>query len=583
MKLFETSYLKDFQCFVRQFDTDTQRSEVQKVDSRVQYFVPDPSGAFKGFLDPEVSYSPKFGTFKDARDAAGVCNPVYRAIRDRFDNTSFNMQPRIWYLDIETRSGEQFISSPDTEIYIKNGQEVTKSTIKEAQDSGYSGQYSLNGVQFSDINKAPFMAKTPAFPKPELALHEVTLIQIFDNKENKIYLLGLKDVDISELRSRGYTFPDVEYVNCNNEVTLLSTFSALFKRLDPLVILAWNGEGFDFPYLFNRMQKLGVPGLSNYGEPELKDVSTNVRTKFELHSPGHYFMDFMDIYKKFTFTPQSSYSLDSIAEYELKQNKVKHNEFLTFDSFYTGDAYQPQNEPYDDVLREEIRQAYLQHSDKFTKLVDLQFVLYGIFDVVLLKGIDDKLKLLPLMSKISSIMGVLISDTLKTVKPWSQYISNEAYKRGQVLPKFQEHDEASIIGGFVKEPIPGKYNWVMNADINSMYPRLCISAFNMSPETYVPLSKAPSELRDAVLIATDGQDEQKMLNLDENYQKYLTSLLQKYNMSLGINGALFKKDALGLVPELVSNIFFERKKMKNHMLKCYDLVTKISDILEKRG
>lgn len=589
MKLFETAYLSDFQCFVRQYDTEARKSSVERVDNRVQYFVPDPNGAFKGFLDPEITYSPKFGTFKDARDAAGACNPVYRAIRERFTSETFNMQPRIWYLDIETRSGERFISSPSTPIYLKRGTEVIQSTIKEAQDSGYTGQYSLNGVQFSDISTAPFMAKTPSFPKPELALHEVTLVQIFDNKENKIYLLGLKDVDIQELRERGYQFPEVQYVKCRDEVTLLTAFQALFKKLDPLVILAWNGEGFDFPYLYNRMQKLGIPGLSNYGEPELKDVSTNVRTKFELHSPGHFFMDFMDVYKKFTFTPQASYSLDSIAEFELKQNKVKHNEFLTFDSFYTGDAYQPADEPYSDKLREEIRQAYLkwQSADtsrqRFKHLVDLQFVLYGIFDVVLLKGIDDKLKLLPLMSKISSIMGVLLSDTLRTVKPWSQYIANEAYKRGQVMPSFQDHEDPSIIGGFVKEPIPGKYSWVMNADINSMYPRLCISAFNMSPETYVPLAKAPPELRDAIMIATDGQDEQKMLKLDFSYQKHLTALLQKYRMSLGINGALFRTEELGLIPELVSSIFFERKKMKKHMLKCYDLVTQISRILEERN
>ena len=586
MKLFETGFNDGYKCFERVFDTDLNKSVANPIDNRVEYYVPDPTGAFYGFVDKEVRYSPKYGKFSDAEGEAGICMPIYRNIRDNYAKDSvYNMQPRIWYLDIETRSGERFLNSPETPIWI-NSAAPQQTTIKAVQESGYSGDYSLNGQDFAPIADAAFMAKTPSsFPEPNLALHEVTLIQIFDNKEDTVFILGLKDVDLVGLTKRGYSFKSkVRYVNCQNELNLLNTFAALFKRLDPLVILAWNGEGFDFPYLFNRMSRFSIgEKLSNYGKPELQEVTNSIRPKWTLRSPGHYFMDFMDIYKKFTFTPQASYSLDSIAEYELKQNKVKHNEFPTFDAFYTGEGYVAAEEKYSDKLREEIRQAFLKKDENFIKLVDLQFVLYGIYDVVLLKGIDDKLKLLPLMSKISSIMGVLLNDTLKTVKPWSQYISNEAHFRGRVLPKFQEHQDPSIIGGFVKEPVPGKYNWIMNADINSMYPRLCISAFNMSPETYQTLGSIPAELRDAVKIATSGQDEEHMLKLDENYWKHLTNLLKKYNMSLGINGALFSREEVGLIPELVSKIFFQRKEMKKHMLKCYDLTTQINRILEERN
>ena len=100
------------------------------------------------------------------------------------------------------------------------------------------------------------------------------------------------------------------------------------------------------------------------------------------------------------------------------------------------------------------------------------------------------------MSTVSEIMGVLLDDTLKTVKPWSQHIANEAMKQKKVMPPKREVESPKIVGGFVKEPIPGLCKWCMNVDVNSMYPMLSIAAFNMSPETYISMDKAPADLRD---------------------------------------------------------------------------------------
>lgn len=590
MELFETAFFSDKKYRERVYDTELDKSIVRDLDNqRTEYYIQDPDGEFVGFLDPSVHYSIKYGNYRDSLGQAGKCSPIYRVIRDNYvRDGKFNMNPHIWYLDIETRSGERYITSPDTKIQIIENGEAKLVTVAEAQEMGYDGKYALPGsTNFEPISSAPFMRKTQAFPEPKLAEHEITLIQILDNKTNTIYILGRKDVKIDELRELGYLKDvpqNVRYVACKEELQLLMTFGALFQKLNPLIILAWNGEGFDFPYLYNRMAKFGIENmLSVYGTPEPWSLQDD-KTKVALQSPGHMFMDFMEVYKKFTFTPQPSYALDAIAEYELKKNKVRHDEYATFDSFYTGESYIVSEQQYEDVLREKIRLSYINKSEDFNHFVDLQFVLYGIYDVVLLKGIDDKLKLIPLMSKVASIMGVLLSDTLRTVKPWSQYISNEAHFRGQVMPPYQENERPRTIGGYVKQPVPGMYSWVMNADINSMYPRLCISAFNMSPETFIPLSEAPAELRDAVLIATKGdQNEETVLNLDANYQEHIKKILKKYNVSMGVNGALFTHDKHGIVPELVSKIFFQRKEMKKRMLTCYNIVTEIDKILESRN
>lgn len=591
MKLFETGfYDKNTNKWCeRVFDTETKESDVLPLlNQRYEFAVIDPEGAFTGFIDNGVRYSIANGSYKDAKDQPGACSPLYRNIRDNYVKTgNFNTNPRIWYLDIETRSGVQFVRRPNYEVYVKENDKITKKPVHVIQDIGYTGEYSTNGRDFAPITNAPFMAKTPVFPKPELAQHQVTLIQIYDNVQNTVFIIGLKQIDTKRL-SKVIPGVNIKYIQCETEEELLLTFGKLFRKLDPLIILAWNGNGFDFPYLFNRMSTFGLEDyLSNYGVVSLNRDNVNSRPDrniWKLDSPGHYFMDFMEIYKKFCHAPRPSYALDAIAEIELKKNKVRHNEFLTFDSFYTGDGYQPASAPYEDPLREEIRQAYLNNSPDFHRLVDLQFVVYGVYDVVLLKALDDKLKFIPLMNRIASVMGVLLGDTLRTVKPWSQYIANEAHFIAKVLPAYEDHDSPSIVGGFVKDPVPGVYDWVMNADVNSMYPRLCITAFNMSPETYVPLAEAAPELRDAVLVATKGiQDETLMLELDKDYQHHLQGLLEKYNMSMGINGALFRRDDVGLIPKLVSQIYFQRKKTKQKMLTCYNLVTEINKILAKRG
>ena len=80
-------------------------------------------------------------------------------------------------------------------------------------------------------------------------------------------------------------------------------------------------------------------------------------------------------------------------------------------------------------------------------------------------------------------MGVQISDSLGTVKPWSQYICNLALLNNQVMPPRKEFDAPNVVGGYVREPVVGKHKWTLSADVNSMYPLLGMVGFNMSPET----------------------------------------------------------------------------------------------------
>ena len=595
MKLFETSWFDNFKVYERVFDPETGTTRVNQIDGKSEYFVEDPKGLYTNFLDDSIKYSKKFGNAKDARENAGACSPIYRNIRDNYIETkSFNKNPRVWYLDIETRSGVHYKITDSRKVLLKNKStcEITRTTLEETQKLKESSLQnyliSEDGSNFSEVQYSTLFEKTQSFPDPELAEQEITLIQILDNLEKTVYILGTRDFELSDLEKLGYSFDySVKYANCKTEIQLLKTFLALFNKLNPLLILAWNGNGFDYPYIINRLKNLGfTESLSKYGSATLtKNVNDKGQVSYELDSNGHFFMDFMEIYKKFTFDPRSSYSLDNISEIELGEHKVPHTEFLTFDSFYTGSDYQYSDSEYSDKLRELIRKSY--GSEDFLKYVNLQFVYYGITDVILLKKLNDKLKLVELMSTVSEIMGVLLDDTLKTVKPWSQHIANEAMKQNKVMPPKREVEAPNIVGGFVKEPIPGLCKWCMNVDVNSMYPMLSIAAFNMSPETYISMDKAPSELRDLLKsVIKKEQDEEQFLDLkDNNIEKFekITNLLQKYKLSLGINGALFDISKKGLIPSLVTEIYNNRKKAKKTMNNYIAKSVMIKDILHKRG
>ena len=496
---------------------DGETTKVVEVPSQFEYYVQHNKGTYKYILDQNISLLKRLGTSKDAKDQFGVVNPIYRYIRDNYWGKGYNLSPRVWYLDIETRA---------------------------------------------DV-----------FPKPELAEKQITLIQVFDSKLETMIIFGLRDFEMEQ----GYDLPyKVKYIKCNDEIDLLNKYLQVFKKLDPLIIYAWNGLGFDYPYIYNRLKKLGMNpnAMSNYGKVDYEAKIYEGKLEFKFNVDGHYYIDMIDAYKKFIPGVKSSYSLDFISNIELGEGKVDHSEFTTFDSFYTGEFYKVSDKPYDDKVREEIRQLKIKGNDALTesddvrlkKLLQFQFVYYGIKDVYLLKRLDMKMNLTNIMLGMAQKMGCLVSDTMGTIKSWSAYINNVCNSKNLVFPPKQEPSREYLKGGFVREPEQGRHKWVLSFDFNSMYPMNMVG-FNMSPETYVPLARCPSDLRDLVMKYFNSQDEDKALDVSQDVWNKVTPLLQKYNYSMSINGALFDRSKEGIIPNLVWDIYTQRKKDKKIMLK----------------
>jgi DNA polymerase elongation subunit (family B) len=356
------------------------------------------------------------------------------------------------------------------------------------------------------------VASENGFPDVESAAEEVLLISIQDYNTKQIRTWGLGKFNNQQ--------SNVKYRSFTNEHDLLNDFIDWWMNTDniPEVITGWNSELYDIPYLVRRMDRvLGeklMKRLSPWGLVTERETFIAGRKHISYDIGGVSQLDYLNLYKKFTYKAQESYRLDHIASVELGQQKLDHSEFDTFKDFYTK-GWQ-------------------------------KFVEYNIKDVELVDRMEDKMKLIELALTMAYDAKVNYSDVFSQVRMWDTIIYNYLKKRDIVIPPNVRSDKDSkYAGAYVKEPIPGVYDWVVNFDLNSLYPHL-IMQYNISPETLVE-QRHPS-------VTVD-----KILNQEIDFEPY-----KEY--AVCANGAMFRKDVRGFLPELMEKIYKDRTIYKKKMI-----------------
>ena len=286
----------------------------------------------------------------------------------------------------------------------------------------------------------------------------------------------------------------------------------------PEVVTGWNSELYDMPYLVRRIDRiLGeklMKRLSPWGLVTERETIIMGRKHISYDVGGVTQLDYLNLYKKFTYKAQESYRLDYIASVELGQEKLDHSEFDTFKDFYTK-GWQ-------------------------------KFVEYNIIDVELVDRMEDKMKLIELAITMAYDAKVNYNDVFYQVRMWDAIIYNYLKKRNIVIPPKERSDkDAKYAGAYVKQPVPGKYDWVVSFDLNSLYPHL-IMQYNISPET-LRETRHPS-------VTVD-----KILNQELTFELYKDS-------AVCANGAMYRKDVRGFLPELMEKIYKDRTIYKKKML-----------------
>ncbi len=378
-----------------------------------------------------------------------------------------------------------------------------------------SKKYPENEIKF-DISKIKLVTldiETTAeygFPDVESAQEQIIAITIQDYTTKQIITWGVKPF----ANKQG----NVTYHHCPTEHELLSHFINYWMQDVPDVVTGWNIQLFDIPYICKRLNRvLGeklMKRFSNWGLVTEGEVVIMGRTHPVFDVGGLTQLDYLDLYKKFTYKAQESYRLDYIAEVELGQKKLDHSEFETFKDFYTK-GWQ-------------------------------KFIEYNIVDVELVDRLEDKMKLIELALTMAYDAKVNYADVFYQVRMWDNIIYNDLKKRDIVIPprnKSQKNEKYA--GAYVKEPIPGKYDWVASFDLNSLYPHL-IMQYNISPETLLE-ERHPTATVD------------KILNEEINFELYKDN-------AVCANGAMFRKDIRGFLPQLMERMYGDRVVFKKKML-----------------
>ena len=376
-----------------------------------------------------------------------------------------------------------------------------------------SDKYPQEHIDF-DISKIKLVTldiETTAeqgFPDVQTCEEELLTITIQDYTTKQITTWGVKPFLVRQ--------QNVTYIRCLDELDLLNKFITYWENEPPEVITGWNIQLFDIPYIAGRLRKvLGekrMKRLSPWGLVTEKEVYIKGRQNKSIDIGGVTQLDYLDLYKKFTYTNQESYRLDHIALVELGQQKLDHSEFDTFKDFYNGNWQ--------------------------------KFVEYNIKDVELVDRLEDKMKLIELALTMAYDAKVNFTDVFYQVRMWDAIIYNYLKKRNIVIPpKVGAQKDDKYAGAYVKEPVPGSYDWVVSFDLNSLYPHL-IMQYNISPETLVD-EPHPRCSVDKILSGTFIAD-----------GRYATAA----------NGAMYRKDVRGFLPELMDKIYQERTIYKKKML-----------------
>ena len=346
------------------------------------------------------------------------------------------------------------------------------------------------------------------FPNVEEAAEEMLSITIKDMVSKKFYSWTTREFDAPEGLELNVSWTEQE---------MLTNFLKWWAENTPDILTGWNVNLYDMPYIARRINRvLGekwMKSLSPWNRANEREVYVQGRKNYAYDISGVNILDYLDLYRKFTYSNQESYRLDHIAFVELGQRKVDHSEYENFKDFYTSDWQ--------------------------------KFMEYNIQDVELIDRLEDKMKLLELAITMSYDAKVNFEDVYSQVRMWDTMIYNYLTDRNIVVPprKGAKKDE-KYAGAYVKEPIPGCYDWVVSFDLNSLYPHL-IMQYNISPETLID-SRHPSITVDRILeetVEVDGE------------------------FCVCANGAQYRKDIHGFLPEMMQQIYDERTIYKKRMLK----------------
>jgi DNA polymerase elongation subunit (family B) len=433
----------------------------------------------------------------------------------------------------------------DKSLYESDLDVYTSFLIDKYKDSDDIPEY--QNIVYLDIECEIAGALTPELIKN--APTKITSIAIYDVTTKIYYCLILDE----KQNLTGWDKEDRKIIPYSNEKDLLRGFLDIWEELDPTIASGWNSEYFDIPFLYYRIEnQLGTNEASRLS-PLRKIKIASYANEAPVVLAGINHLDYMLLYKKYVPKQEPSYKLGDIGEKYVNLGKIE----------YEGNL--------DRLFREDIN----------------KFIDYNIRDVEILIELEKKFKFIELTITICHLCHV----------PYGQIYLATALNDGAILTYLKRQGivspnkpttirpslygtEEEYAGGFLKDPIPGLYEWVIDLDFTSLYPSI-IRSLNIGIETYVGrimnegkydntwtlddlFNMDPNEL-----ITIEKLNDDKTTNQKQTTVKQIINYIQENHILVAASGALFRTDKSSIVCEVLTDWFNKRVEYKNLMKKAY--------------
>jgi DNA polymerase elongation subunit (family B) len=416
------------------------------------------------------------------------------------------------------------------------------------------------------------------FPNVEEADKEITAIAIYDSCTSK-YTAFILD---KEHKLQDFVKENVEVRSFTDEDSLLMHFLTKWEEIQPTISTGWNSDNFDMPYLFRRMKNIVGPNNAKRLSPIQVAYINDWNKKVIVAGVTH--LDYMTLYKKLNIKQEASYALGAIGKKIVGMEKIAYKGSL------------------DDLYKADIN----------------KYIEYNLNDVQIIVALEKKLQFIELARAICHKGHVpyewyemssrfIEGAILMYLRRKGQVAKNKSLDGRDEYETQMEDNEQGFEGAYVKAPTPGRYDWVFDLDLTSMYPNIIIS-LNLSPETKVAVinkieydnsyvEDRTKEIREDYENLSDGAQkktpfaqylEQRLyafnarLFAQDKIGKYhvgstiytndeFKQLVTQSNLSVASNGVMCKKDKTGVIPEILVKWFDERKDLRKLAKKHADL------------
>ena len=414
----------------------------------------------------------------------------------------------------------------DPHLFESDVPPTTRFLVDQYSDSDDSSEG--HRMIFIDIE----VEVTDGFPDVQKAGNTITAITMWDKVSDTYYTY----VTDPKKQIKNYTKDNIIVELFSTEYEMLNKFYQKYMEIKPTIISGWNTDFFDIPYLYNRAVRVLGNSVAGLLSPISEVRWSEYKSRYVI--AGVSCLDYLSLYKKFSFIQQSSYRLDYIGEVEVGMKKIEYEGTL--------------NDLYENELQ--------------------KFIDYNIRDVKILVDLDKKLNYIEIARGVAHLGHI----------PYEEVYMSSRYLEGAILvylkkmgivapnkpPRPKKRNDDKFAGAFVQSPQKGKHDWVYDLDITSMYPSV-IRSLNISPETKIGKIIGWDAER---FISKDNKKTYTIVDKKEKEMgKFTESELQTYfnqtQVSVSSNGIMYRTDKQGLIPALLTKWFNERVEMRKLVRK----------------